>query len=151
TEISVTASLTPPAGAVFSRADSINAQATHSSFLYVTISTSQDLPAHFIDHVELRGTIPNDQERYHADLFGMEQNVGTYLGVMPGQYLDGVATFDEVADGTVLQAGQQYTMRFTGVDEKTMPLKIVNDSGIGPCYVFITGRNPDVHKVDPYF
>ncbi len=157
TRISLSASLTPPDGANIPLVGLTSPDATTEPFFYVTFNVSQPTPLSLLEGIRLQGPLPVDHEHYHADLHALDNDVlaqgdgGTFLQEIPGELAGDVAVFDEVVDGGVLEPGKDYLVRFKSTDQDTLTLKVVNDSGVSPCYVFITGRNPNLSANDPRF
>lgn len=157
TIISMSSSTTAPVGNIFPLVGLNSPDATTAPFFYLTFQVSQPIPVGLLEAVKLQGAVPGGQEEYHADLLDLapsttnQSTSSGFLQEIPGELVNGEATFDEVQAGATLEANHPYTLRFKGTDEKTLELNLVNNSGISPCYVLITGRNPNLAANDPRF
>ena len=132
-------------------------QATTEPFFYLKFRVSQPIPVGLLEAALLRGAVPEDHEHYHVDLLDLQPSTplqGEYAGFLqefPGERMGDQTVFDEVQDLGTLKADHPYALRFKSTDQETLDLSILNDSGVGPCYVFITGRNPNLLANDPRF
>jgi Beta-1,3-glucanase len=159
TRISLLAATSPPPGTSFPLIGLDSPHATTESFFFLSFSVSKPTPLSLLEGVRLQGGIPEAREHYHADFFEynssgtLSQGEGgaNFLQEIPGEYIDSVATFDEVIDGAILQPDRTYLMRFKSTEQQILDLTIINDSGVSPCYVFITGRNPNLAANDNRF
>jgi hypothetical protein len=159
TRIFLLASTAPPSGSSFPLVGLDSPQATTENFFYLSFSVDQPVPLSLLEGVRLQGNVPVDSEHYHADLFEYNsagtlfqgQGNATFLQEIPGEFVDSLATFDEVVDGDTLEPGQSYLLRFKSTEQELLELTIINDSGVSPCYVYITGRNPNLAANDNRF
>ncbi len=157
-EIRVSGSLAAPSGATLPLVGLTSPQATTRPFYYLTFTVAQPTPVSLLESVRLSGPVPEGHEHYHADLFALGDGStlgqgasATHLQEIPGEADAEGVTFDEVSDGGTLQPGVPYVMRFKSTDQETLDLKIVNNSGQSPCYIFIKGENPNLDAGDRRF
>ena len=159
TQISMTSSLERPARLQGPLVGLSSPNATTQDYFFLTFSVDKPTPLSLFEGVRLQGAIPAGHEHYHADIYqlggdGLAQAVdgqSTFLQEFPGERDDTGATFDEIQDGATLQPGVEHVMRFKSTDQELLEFKIVNDSGITPCYVFIKGQNPNIDAKDNRF
>lgn len=160
TLITVSASTSPPLGVSLPHVGLTSPQATTVPFYHLVLRVSRPTPLSLLEGVRLTGAVPGDHEHYHADLFeiggvraqGQQGSTSaTFMQEFPGEHRDGTATFDELVDGAILQPDKSYAVRFKSTDQQTLALSVQNDSGKGPMYVMITGRNPNLQANDPRF
>lgn len=157
TVITLNPSLTPPQGKELPLIGLTSPDATTVPFFYLTFQVSRPIPVGLLEGVSLRGAIPEDHEHYHADLLDLEPSVNGqgqtagFLQEFPGENMGESTIFDEVQEQGTLQPNHLYALRFKSTDQDVLELNIVNDSGVSPCYVFITGRNPNLQANDPRF
>jgi glycosyl hydrolase family 64 (putative beta-1,3-glucanase) len=159
TRISLSASTTEPSGTSFPLVGLDSPQATTESFFFLSLHVDKPVPLSLLEGARLQGDIPIDREQYHVDLFeytsggALFQGEGNadFLQEIPGEYVDSVATFDEVQHGDTLEPGRSYLMRFKSTEQQLLELTLINDSSVSPCYVYITGRNPNLAANDQRF
>ena len=157
TYITLNPSVLPPQGSNLPLVGLTSPNATTVPFFYLTFKVSQPIPVGLLEGVSLRGAIPEDHEHYHADLLDLEPVVsaqgesGGFLQEIPGENLGESTIFDEVQEQGTLEPDHLYALRFKSTDQETLDLNVVNESGVSPCYVFITGRNPNLQANDPRF
>ena len=144
--ISMTSTLQPPQGVDPLGVTSAQVNTKHHFFL--TFTVSHPTPLALLEGVRLEGAgIPLGHDHYHANLYQVGGVMGqaaaaTHLQEFPGEHDGSGVTYDEIQDGTTLQPGTTYAMGFKSTDQQTLEFKVVNNSGISPCYVFIKGQNP---------
>lgn len=158
--ITMATSIAAPSGVSLPFVGLDSPRATTRSFFHLSFTVSQPIPVELIESVRIDGPVQNAHEYHHADLFELSTGTASALGQsgstqflqeFPGESDATGATFDELDDTAILQPGRTYVMRFKSTDQQTLTLKVVNDSGLGPCYIFITGRNPNLQVNDPRF
>lgn len=158
TEISLTSSLQAPRGdlpVVGLASTNVNT----SDYFYLTFSVSQSTPISLFEGVRLQGEgLPDNHEHYHANLYQLgfpgsaqSQSGATFMQQIPGERDESGATFDEVNDGQTFEPGKVYTIAFKSNDQQLLDFKLINNSGITPCYVTIKGENPIVSAHDNRF
>ena len=158
TEIRLSSSIDSPEGSTLPLVGLSSPGATTVPFFHLVFRVNKPLPLSLLEGVLLQGSIPRDHEHYHADLFdlgagglSLQGQGGTFLQEIPGEFIGEEAVFDEVVGDTVLQPDRDYALRFKSTDQETLDLTIVNESGVTPCYIFITGRNPNLAANDSRF
>lgn len=163
TEITLGSSLKAPNGVTLPTADLGSGKVTRSRYFYLSFSVNKPTPISLIEGMRLQGDgLPVDHEHYHARLYQVggvaakgevsaQQSAATFLQAIPGDRDASGATFDEINDGATLEPGVGYVAEFGSDDQQLLTFKLVNNSGISPCYVFIKGENPDVNAHDNRF
>lgn len=159
TVLTLLPSLTPPEGANLPLVGLTSSKATTEPFFYLKFRVSQPIPVGLLEAVRLTGDIPGDHEHYHADLIDLEPSgvsaqgeapIG-FLQEIPGEFSEEETVFDEVIEGGTIKQNHDYALRFKSTNQETLDLTVVNESGVSPCYVFITGRNPNLAANDNRF
>jgi hypothetical protein len=145
-----------PQGVPLVGLDSPHALTEHYYFLQFAVD--RPTPLSLIEGVRLEGDLPLGHEHYHADIYqlggtGLAQATGTHSFVQefPGEHTGDGVTFDQIQDGATLQPGTDYVMGFKSTDQQLLEFKVINESGVTPCYIFIKGQNPNVAAQDQRF
>ncbi len=97
--------------------------------------------------------LPDDAPFYRGRLDDISDSTPTFLQEIPGDF-DAERQSAELSDlqPVLLQPGKTFLMQTKATQMETLPLTIVNDSGVEPAYVNILGRNPNpLNGNDPLY
>lgn len=156
TEMTLSASSQPPAQLQLPLVGLDSPHATTEHYYFVTLTVNRPTPLSLLEGVRLEGDLPLGHEHYHADLYQVSEvrgqgSNGTLLQEFPGEHDGPGATFDEILDHHTLEPGVSYVMGFKSTDQQLLTFKVINNSGITPCYVTIKGQNPNPAANDRRF
>lgn len=159
-EIVLAASTTPPTGVSLPLTAIDSEQSVTRPFFYLTFSVSKPTPLSLLEAIHLEGPAPHEHEYHHADLFELpsanngvlaQNSSATHIQAFPGESDGKNVTYDEILHNSTLYPGKEYVVALQTTDHETMTFEVVNESGVWPCYVFITGRDPVKRADDPRF
>ena len=163
TILTLVLSETAPAGA---NLDTFSGPVQRHGFYYILWQTSLPFDFARIQSIQLSQTgspkvqndisprvIENDAELVGAELDTYTGSATEHLQEVQGRSSNNQATFEQL-DSQLMEPGKDYLFAAKNLQEKTIPVTIVNNSGISPCYVCILGQNPNAvrqGKPDPDF
>ncbi|MBS2035751.1 hypothetical protein JST97_12240 [bacterium] len=159
TELSLSLSETPPPGV---NPDAPGQTVTRKGFYYILWQSNQSFDFSLIRSLKLQNlassdlrakSIESDAEVYGGELDSFQSGTPEYLGMVQGRYLQGEgATVFSQPDSVVMNPGTPYLFQAKSIQEQTIPMTIVNNSGVEPAYLCILGQNPNAvreGKPDP--